>query len=124
MNLDPNSVIFDSVDSISIIFLKLSKSIISHLISSFDLIEFQRKHKNGLILHGFDPCSSLYHLIHDYFSKLVSLLIVFLSICVNSMTAQIRFIILLLFIKFDVLNYRLLNFLSKKTNVESIGLGL
>ena len=53
---------------------------------------FKEYIKNTLILHGFDPYSSLNYLIHDYFSKFVSLVIVLTLIRVFSMTLQIRFI--------------------------------
>ena len=40
-NLDPNQVIFYAVDFSLSFFLKISKSLIFHLNSSFDLIKFQ-----------------------------------------------------------------------------------
>ena len=46
----------------------------THIISLFSLIK--EYIKNGLILRGFDPYSPLYSSIHDYFFKLMSLVII------------------------------------------------
>ena len=73
-NFDLNRVMFDSVDSSLIIFLNLSNLLISHLNSSSDLIKFEEIPKKYC---GFDPYSPLYHFIHDYNIKLVSLELVF-----------------------------------------------
>ena len=78
MNLYPNSLIFDYVDSI---LSYLSKNIKIHNLSPQFIIRFDQISKkffeNTLILCGFDPYLSLYYLICDYFSKLMSLVIIF-----------------------------------------------
>ena len=92
MDLDSNQVIFDSVDLYLSSLSKCIKSLISHLNSSSDLIKFQEHLENTLILYGFDPYSPLNYLIHDYFSKLVSLELFLTLIHVYSMIAWIRLI--------------------------------
>ena len=82
MNIDPNCVIFDSVDSSWSLLSNLLKSLISHLKFSFDLMEFEYYHKNFLILCGFDPYSPLYTLILNYNLKLMSLKFFDTSSCV------------------------------------------
>ena len=81
-NLDPNSVIFYSVDLPSSSLSKYIK-IISHLISSSDLIEFQRIPQKYLNFHGFDPYSPLYFEISDLIFNLVTFELFYTSLCIQ-----------------------------------------
>ena len=87
MNLNPNRVIFYSVDLSLSNLSKFIKSLISHVNSSFDLIEFEEYLENTLILRGFDPYSPLYCLIHDYFLYFVSLELFLTRLSVYSTTS-------------------------------------
>ena len=48
--------------------------------------------KNTLILHGFDPHSPPYYLIHDFNMKVLSLVIVLTCVCVYSTTSLVRLV--------------------------------
>ena len=90
-NLDPNQVIFDSMDSSLILFPNLSKYLISHQILLSDLIELQKISQKSLISPWIRPYSALYFLICDNFIKFVSLVLVLTRSCVNSMTTRNHF---------------------------------
>ena len=89
MNLDPNRVIFDFVDSS---WSFLSKITISHLNFLSDLIKFEEHFKNTLILCGFENCSPLFSLIRDYNIKLASVDIFLTLLIVFSMNVWINLV--------------------------------
>ena len=80
------------VDSSSIFFPKLSKSLISIHISLSDLTNFKRSSKIILILCGFNPYLPLYSLVRDYLIKLVEFHNFFIIDCVFSTTSWSRFV--------------------------------
>ena len=99
----------------------MSKSQISHLNSSSNLIEFQKISQIPLFICGFDPYSPLYSLIRDYFIKLVSLVLILTQIGVYSTIALIQFVIGLLKIHEDKIQKRSVKRAKKTRLSQALG---